>query len=158
MLSTAPWLTLLQRAKKGIETIHFAKFWQKGVEIRHFPSFCWSIGVKTKQTFHRPGIGGSKWRNICSIHKMSTFPRTRSPIRFQVAVQNNPPRPTQSHLIDCCNLLCNLAWGSAAVLQNHLQHLKENVCVTCVPDYVYMNRWVRPRNCGFWLEKNVLSF
>ena len=59
MLSTAARLTLLQRTKKGIETIQFAKFWQKGVEIRHFPRFCSSIGVETKQTFHRPEKRGS---------------------------------------------------------------------------------------------------
>ena len=29
MLSTTRWLEMLQRAKKGIETIHFLKFWQK---------------------------------------------------------------------------------------------------------------------------------
>ena len=26
------------------------------------------------------------------------------------------------------------------VLQTHLQHIKSNVCVICVPDYVYMTR------------------
>ena len=47
---------------------------------------------------------------------------------------------TQSHQIDYCNLLCNLIWGSTAVVQTHLQHLKANVYVICVPDYVYMAR------------------
>ena len=59
MLSTACWLETLQRAKKGVETIHFAKFWQKiGVEIRHFPNFCSNIGVETIQIFQRPEKGG----------------------------------------------------------------------------------------------------
>ena len=30
----------------------------------------------------------------------------------------------------------------SAVLQTHLQHLKENVCVIWVPNYVYMTRWL----------------
>ena len=62
--------------KKGVETIHFAKFWQKvGVEIRHFPHFCTKIGVETIQIFQRPIKGGSKWRSICSnLHRVSTLP------------------------------------------------------------------------------------
>ena len=62
--------------KRGVETIHFAKFWQKvGVEIRHFPHFCSKIGVETIQIFQRPEIGGSKWRSICSnLHRVSTLP------------------------------------------------------------------------------------
>ena len=31
--------------------------------------------------------------------------------------KKNPSRPTQSHRIDYCHLLCNLVWGSAAVLE-----------------------------------------
>ena len=56
--------------------------------------------------------------------------------------KTTPPhtQPTQSHQTECCDLLCNLAWGSAAVLQTHLQHFKANLCVICVPDYVYMTR------------------
>ena len=33
-----------------------------------------------------------------------------------------------------------LVWGPAAVLRAHLQQLKENECVICVPDYVYTTR------------------
>ena len=48
--------------------------------------------------------------------------------------KTTPPRtqPTQSHQTECCEVLCNLACGSAAVLQTHLQHLiKANVCHSC---------------------------
>ena len=59
MLSTARWLEMLQRAKKGVETIHFVKCWPKiGVEIRHFPHFCSNIGAETIQIFQRPKKGG----------------------------------------------------------------------------------------------------
>ena len=65
--------------------------------------------------------------------------------------KTTPPhtQPTQRHQTECCDLLCNLigmrlsssaAEGSAAVLQTYLQHFKANVCVICVPDYVYMTR------------------
>ena len=52
------------------------------------------------------------------------------------------PPPPQSHQIDCWNvtLLCNLIWGSIAVPLTRLHHLKANVCVICVSDYVYMTR------------------
>ena len=59
MLSTDHWLEMLQRAKKGVETIHFVKCWPKiGVEIRHFPHFCSNIGAETIQIFQRPKKGG----------------------------------------------------------------------------------------------------
>ena len=53
-----------------------------------------------------------------------------------------PPymQPMQSHQTESCNLFCNLIWGSAAVLQTHLLNYKANVCVICVPDYVYIIR------------------
>ena len=38
------------------------------------------------------------------------------------------------------NLLCNLIWDTAAMLQTHLQHLKANPCLIRVPDYVVMTR------------------
>ena len=71
--------------KKGVETIHFDKFWQKvGVEIRHFPHFCTKIGVETIQIFQRPIKGGSKWRSICSnLHRVSTLPGTATCWKFQ---------------------------------------------------------------------------
>ena len=40
MLLSARRLETLQGSKKGVETIHFAQFWWKIVEIRHFPHFC----------------------------------------------------------------------------------------------------------------------
>ena len=124
MLSTARWLKLLQRAKRGLETIHFAKFWRKGGRTT-FSSSLLKYWGRNHTNFPQTWKRGSKWRSICSnLHRLSTLPRTRPPIRFQVIVQNNPSRPTQSHQIDHCNLLCNLVWGSAAVLQTHLQHLK----------------------------------
>ena len=52
--------------------------------------------------------------------------------------KKNPSRPTQSHQIDYCNLLCNLVWVSAAVLETHCNIWKKNICVICVADYVYM--------------------
>ena len=62
-------------ANRGVETIHFAKFWQKiGGEIQHFRHFCSDIGVKTIQIFPRPEKGGSKWRSLCSnLHIVSTL-------------------------------------------------------------------------------------
>ena len=59
---------------------------------------------------------------------------------FKLELQFGNVQFVQSHQIDYCNLLCNLVWGWAAVLQTHLQHLKENVGLICVPDYVYMAR------------------
>ena len=47
-------------------------------------------------------------------------------------------KPTENHQTECCDVLCNLVWGSAAALQTYLQHFKVNVCVICVPDYVCM--------------------
>ena len=47
------------RIKKGVETIHFAQLkWKIGFEIRHFPHFCYNIGVETIQIFQRPEKGG----------------------------------------------------------------------------------------------------
>ena len=53
--------------------------------------------------------------------------------------KKNPSRPTQSHQIDYCNLLCNLVWGSAAVLEAHCNIWKRKR-VICVADYVYMTK------------------
>ena len=33
-------------------------------------------------------------------------------------------------------------WGSAAVLQTHLQQSQDNVCNIYVIDYAYMTRWI----------------
>ena len=124
MLSTARWLKLLQRVKKGVETIHFAKFWRKRGRNK-FSSSLLKYWGRNHTNFPKTWKRGSKWRSICSsLHRLSTLPGTRPPIRFQVIIQNNPPRPTQSHLNYYCNLLYNLVWGSAAVLQTHLHHLK----------------------------------
>ena len=53
-----------------------------------------------------------------------------------------PPHtlPTQNHQTECHGLLYNLIWGSAAMLQTHLQRFKANVLVICVPDYVHVVR------------------
>ena len=45
------------------------------------------------------------------------------------------------HQIDCIKSTYTLEFDTA-VLQAHLQHLKANVCVICVPDCVYMTRWI----------------
>ena len=42
-----------------------------------------------------------------------------SPIRFLVIIKKIPLDPRKATKIDYCNLLCNLVWGSAAVLQTH---------------------------------------
>ena len=64
MLSTARWLKTVQRAKKGVETIHLAKFWRKiGIQIWHFLHFCSNVAVETKQNFQRPEKVGGGRRN-----------------------------------------------------------------------------------------------
>ena len=61
--------------------------------------------------------------------------------------QTIPPhtQPTQSHQTECYDLLCNLVWGSAAVLQTDLQHFKANdvssmylIMYTWPDKYVYL--------------------
>ena len=68
-----------------------------------------------------------------------------SPVRFQVIIKKNPCRPKQSHQIDYCNLLCNLVWGSAAVLGTHCNIWKRTyvlfvylIMYTWLDKYVYM--------------------
>ena len=103
--------------KKGVETIHFAKFWQKvGVEIRHFPHFCTKIGVETIQIFQRPIKGGSKWRSICSnLHRVSTLPGSlTSQEKTDINIGLNKIRHDTSHHWNVFRITDPL-WGSPLV-------------------------------------------
>ena len=71
-------------------------------------------------------------RNLKFVRYIDSEPLFKSP--------PPPTQPTQSHQTECCDLLYNFVWGSAAVLQTHLQQFQENACVICVPDYVYMTK------------------
>ena len=88
ILSTAGWFEMLQRAKKVVKTIYFAKFCQKmRVKVQHFPHFSPNIGVETIQIFQRPEKGESKWRSIRSNHHVvSTLPGYKSQWKLETTV------------------------------------------------------------------------
>ena len=142
-----PLTQIATKGPKGVETIHLSNFDEKGVEIRHFPHFRSNIGVETIQISHRPEKGGSKWRIICSnLHRLSTLPGTRPPIRFHVIIQNNPTRPLKATKLtiitcsaiwyeaqqQCCRLTCNI-WSRTHVLFVYL------IMYTWLDKFVYMH-------------------
>ena len=127
-----PLTQIATKGQKGVETIHFAKFGQTGVEM-HYTHFCSNIGVEAIQTSHRPengggggGGGGSKRRSICSkLPRLSTLLGTRLPIRFQVIIENNPhdPRKATTFTIVTCSAIwyetqqqCCYIWNRMYVL------------------------------------------
>ena len=117
-----PLTHIATKGQKGIETIHFAKFWQKGVEIWHFPRFCSSIGVETKQTFHRPEKWGQNGRTYLVFIKWVPSPgpdHLFDSMLLSKTIPHDPRKATKLTIItcsaiwyeaqqQCCRLTCNI--------------------------------------------------
>ena len=141
VLSTARWLKLLQRAKKGVETIHSAKFWPKGVQIGHSPHFAQILGAKLYKLFTDLKKGGQN-REAYVV----TFIEWVPPLLPGRLLDSKSFKATKLTIVtcsaiwyevqqQCCRLTCNI-WKRTHVLFVYL------VMHTWLDRSVYMYIWL----------------
>ena len=120
-------------------------FDKKRVEIWHFPRFCSSIGVETKQTFHRPEKGGQNGGAYLVFIKWVPSPgpdRLFDSKSLSKTIPHDPRKATKLTIItcsaiwyeaqqQCCRLTCNI-WKRTYVLFLYL------IMYTWLDKYVFM--------------------